>query len=513
MPWHIGQHTDCNRFAVIKDSDGSLAGCHETEAEAEQQIAALYASEPEMESESSEDSEMGEQISEVTKTVDGKAYPASDFLVVEDTEQPSTWHLQVKRNGTPDHNLMGGAKAALTSPGGYRGNVYEGPGKTEAIRKLKALYDAEDMEWSESAVAQARNLIERALSLLAEIEAPGNGNGPEPMTESLSESVAGRVIAIEESEATSLVPLTLDVALIEPGAGNKQDGHYYPAEVLRRDAGVFKGGKMYATDHREDAKDVRTWVSTIKSCPVGFTQSGAPIARVVVHKEWFAKDVRALQAEGLIEKMECSILGTGRAKKGTIGETEYNIVEAITEGSADWVTRAGAGGRALALAESDAAPQDGGKTVDEKENETEVQEAEVVTLREEEQIGEQPQEPNEGETEQTEQIEQPDADTEDTEPAEAALPTERVTELLSESGLGEDAQRLLVRPYADEQAVGDAIAEFKRIIKKASGSGQPFAQGATQPARDEPITEADRVKRYQRIKQSYGLDYAVTMEE
>jgi hypothetical protein len=82
------------------------------------------------------------------KTVDGKKYPASDFLVVEDVQKPTSWHLQVKRNGTPDHNLMGAAKAALTSAGGHRGNQYQGPGKIQAIAKLKRLYASEDMEWT-----------------------------------------------------------------------------------------------------------------------------------------------------------------------------------------------------------------------------------------------------------------------------------------------------------------------------------------------------------------------------
>ncbi len=82
-----------------------------------------------------------------SKTVDGKDYPASDFLVVEDAEKPSTWHLQVKENGKPNHTLMGGAYAALESPGGHRGKKYEGPNKSEAVKKLKALYASEKMDW------------------------------------------------------------------------------------------------------------------------------------------------------------------------------------------------------------------------------------------------------------------------------------------------------------------------------------------------------------------------------
>lgn len=50
VPWHkVHNHTECGsgEWAVVKDSDGSVAGCHGSEAEADEQIAALYASEGE----------------------------------------------------------------------------------------------------------------------------------------------------------------------------------------------------------------------------------------------------------------------------------------------------------------------------------------------------------------------------------------------------------------------------------------------------------------------------------
>ncbi len=81
------------------------------------------------------------------KVVDGVLYPASDFLVVPDPDKPSTWALQVKRHGKPDHALMGAALAALLSPGGHRGNKYAGPDRAGAIARLKALYRQEGMLW------------------------------------------------------------------------------------------------------------------------------------------------------------------------------------------------------------------------------------------------------------------------------------------------------------------------------------------------------------------------------
>lgn len=75
-----------------------------------------------------------------------KAPSPNDYLVVEDRSKPSTWHLQVKRNGKPDHRLMGAAAAAL-GPQGYRGNRYEGPDKGKALAALKRLYAGEGMDF------------------------------------------------------------------------------------------------------------------------------------------------------------------------------------------------------------------------------------------------------------------------------------------------------------------------------------------------------------------------------
>jgi hypothetical protein len=46
MPWHISNKKEgCNGYAVVKDDDGKIVGCHPTEKDAKDQLAALYASE------------------------------------------------------------------------------------------------------------------------------------------------------------------------------------------------------------------------------------------------------------------------------------------------------------------------------------------------------------------------------------------------------------------------------------------------------------------------------------
>jgi hypothetical protein len=46
LPWHISKKG--SQFCVIKDSDGSSAGCHSSRAKAIKQMRALYANEPSM---------------------------------------------------------------------------------------------------------------------------------------------------------------------------------------------------------------------------------------------------------------------------------------------------------------------------------------------------------------------------------------------------------------------------------------------------------------------------------
>lgn len=98
----------------------------------------------------------------VQKSVDGKKHPASHFLVVGDPEKVTTWHLRYKNpDGSVSHRLMGAAKAALTDPSGFRGQRYQGPDKEKALRKLKALYKGEGLEWEEGAAPEDAAFVEQ----------------------------------------------------------------------------------------------------------------------------------------------------------------------------------------------------------------------------------------------------------------------------------------------------------------------------------------------------------------
>ena len=86
------------------------------------------------------------------------------FLV---TEADGTKHLPTTSSGKPDHGLMGGAWAALHD--GYRGNKYQGPGKQQAIKDLKALYEREGMRTPDQSKAAIASQLRKGLFDVAQL--------------------------------------------------------------------------------------------------------------------------------------------------------------------------------------------------------------------------------------------------------------------------------------------------------------------------------------------------------
>jgi hypothetical protein len=261
--------------------------------------------------------------------------------------------------------------------------------------------------------------------------------------------------------------LKMRVQIIKPGWGNSKDNHYYPVEVLARDSGVFKGIKMYETDHREEEKSTRTWVSTITDID-GFTETGAPIARVAVHDPQFAQRIRNLKAANLLDKMDCSILATGKVKSGEVDGKKGNIVEAITSAnSVDWVTKAGAGGHALDLVESIT----GAETVTVTAETTTITSpiAETVTIVTDTVTG----------TPETEPTAEAIIETiKEVMSEEKQVPQDRVAELLAFSKLPERArEHILKRTFNTEVSLAEAIAEELTYLQEITKAGKPFGTG------------------------------------
>lgn len=171
----------------------------------------------------------------------------------------------------------------------------------------------------------------------------------------IAEDASGHVLELAEAMPQAWDgqgPLKLRTVLIEAGPGNSRDRHYYPAEMLQRCAPLFEGKKMYATDHKDSEKSVRTEVADILKCPAGYTDKGGIIAEVGIFDPDFARKAWNRAQMGTLQNLAVSIVGAGKTRRGVVDGQSYDVVTDITEGAADWVTAAGAGGRALAIAEA-----------------------------------------------------------------------------------------------------------------------------------------------------------------
>lgn len=86
------------------------------------------------------------------------------------------------------------------------------------------------------------------------------------------------------------------------------------------------------------------------------------------------------------------------------------------------------------------------------------------------------------------------------------LAESEVEKLVSETNLPTFVREALkVRQYENEEILKSAIAEAIAEVKKLTGSGKPFGQGADSTPRPEPVSEADVQKGFDDIYRRHGL--------
>ena len=268
---------------------------------------------------------------EATKTEDGVAFPMSAYAYTPEADTPSGWKLRLWENleSKVTRAQLGRAAAAL-SPGGFRGNRAQIP--TESLsgvkRKIRSAYrklevDEDDIpRWVKE--METRELILNYTSL--------------------------KEAKIDKGKAT--------VTVIMAGFNATKD-RFYPADMLKRDFGVFEGAKMYA-DHPTEAEDearpersIRDWVATLTNVTVD--EAGTITGVAEIHEPWLMTKLANLREKEMLGEMGISINAIGSASKATIEGTETLVIEKLVASrSVDFVTEPGAGG-AVTLYESDRA--------------------------------------------------------------------------------------------------------------------------------------------------------------
>ena len=191
------------------------------------------------------------------------------------------------------------------------------------------------------------------------------------------EFVSDSVALIEDVETNLIEANTRMLKLIAPGQGSSG---YYSADVLKRDAGMFKAGTHNYIDHLTAVEE--------KTKPEGYLDR---LASVLTEDARWYDDYNG-HGPGLYAKAKVSekfntflndfgndigtsIRANGRVKIGEIDGKKGTIIEAITSvKSVDYVTVAGAGGKVLDLVES--------AKIDTKSRETQPKESEINPMAE-----------------------------------------------------------------------------------------------------------------------------------
>lgn len=265
----------------------------------------------------------------VMKTEDGIKFPVAAYAYVGDPEKSTTWKLRLWEDleKKVTRAQLGRAAAAL-SPGGFRGQKVAIPSADlpTVKRKIRAEYRKLDVE-PEDMPRWVRENETRELI-----------RGFIPLTEA----------KFDKGRAT--------VVVIKAGFNETED-RYYPAEVLKRDYGVFEGMKMYAdhpTDEEEKARperSIRDWVATLTE--VTCDENGIVTGVAEIVEPWLMQKLASLRDKEMLSEMGISINAVGSASKATIDGKETLVIEKLVAcRSVDFVTEPGAGG-VVTLYESD----------------------------------------------------------------------------------------------------------------------------------------------------------------
>ncbi len=150
------------------------------------------------------------------------------------------------------------------------------------------------------------------------------------------------------------------VVVIRPGF-NASRARFYPPDVLKRDAHIFEGAKMFA-DHQSQEESrhypvgrIRDWMGVLRNVRVR-EEDGAVIGEGHVIDDSLRSKMRNLKEAGLLNELGVSIKALGQTVSREVQGAKTMVVEAINRCfSVDYVTEPGAGGGVL-MYESDEQP-------------------------------------------------------------------------------------------------------------------------------------------------------------
>jgi hypothetical protein len=175
MPWHIeANNPGCSGYAVVKDADGEIEGCHRTRGQAERQLAALNIAEDEEEDRALERVAGGEPL--IVTDIDGTVLSAGTRPIRSVIDEINAAGIEVYVLTGRDESQRAATEAALDAAGLDYDELYmvgSQEAKKPQINEWLGEYDiiaAYENDPEIRAYYEARGVPLGRLSRIAEVE-------------------------------------------------------------------------------------------------------------------------------------------------------------------------------------------------------------------------------------------------------------------------------------------------------------------------------------------------------
>jgi len=167
----------CNGYAVVKDDDNEIMGCHKSELQAERQMAALYAAEDDSD-------DVGDNDDDLPDDYDGPTHTMPDGTVMKGASHGyrnlAILEHRVDPPASPDEQIKGSSMNKPGSASGKSGNITINAATEKAIQnKVTAHNDQMETDdrpsWTRVRAGSLRSVYRRGAGAYSTSNRPGIG--------------------------------------------------------------------------------------------------------------------------------------------------------------------------------------------------------------------------------------------------------------------------------------------------------------------------------------------------
>lgn len=167
----------CNGFAVVKDNDDEIMGCHKSESQAERQMAALYAAED-------GGDDVGDNNDDLDDNYDGPIHKMSDGTVMKGAshgrQNLAIWEHRADPPASPSEQIKGSSVNKPGSASGKSGDISINAATEKALQNKATAHNDQMTEndrpsWTRVRVGALRSVYRRGSGAFSSSNRPGIG--------------------------------------------------------------------------------------------------------------------------------------------------------------------------------------------------------------------------------------------------------------------------------------------------------------------------------------------------